>query len=188
MVEYTLKIQGIPLKYERIKAERKEYNYCDAEGKELDKKKTEEYAEVDERYKYVYKDSGERYEGKTYKKIDGEPRKSFSKTKEISKEEYEIESETEARDLASEKFYKVRVPEAFEDIVEEGEAIKFPFAHSGYKQYIAYIHRYGSGWIMRLGRVYLSDSIEQDEAEVEPEAEITEEPESVKEPEKMVEV
>lgn len=162
---YKLKIEGMEIKYETIKAKRRSFDgYCDSEGNELTKKRRKEKPENGV-YGYYYKNKQGQpeYEGKVYKLDGDKPVRKFDKTKELNADDYKLVSETEASDLATKYYYKItQIPEALKKKIPEQKALKFRYSTGGgYKEYIGYIREYGKGYLLEIGRIFLSDAIEQ---------------------------
>lgn len=185
---HTLSIDGIEIKYEPIKEKPayKKYPKCDHEGNLLKRKRV-----TKGEYKTIYKEGekkGKEYEGKEYRKVEGKARAKYSKTKQITKKEYKTAKKIEANDLATEKYYLVtQIPPALEEKIGEDKAIKWIHAFSGYKQYIAYLHRYKNKYIIQMGRIHLSNYLE-DKKTKKAEIELEEEPEQVEKMTQQVEL
>jgi predicted XRE-type DNA-binding protein len=131
MVWYKLKVGLFDLKYTPLKAETKEFPYCDKDGNILKKV-------INRGTSHFIDDKGNK-QVKSYRLIKGKAMDKLSKTKEVSK--YIEVNNKEVEDLLAEKIYFVDCPLLFNELKESGKALKFAFTNgNGFKVFKAYIH------------------------------------------------
>lgn len=157
MVWYKLKIGYFDVRYTPIKTITKEYETCDSEGNILTR--------VSGSYTkghYVNEKTNETFE-KTFKLINGKVRDKFSKTKEVSDNQYKEVDLKEIDDLIIDKEYLCVCDPLYNDLISSGKALKFGFTSgNGFKVYYAYLKPsefYKGFLIMSLGLGRKSDVI-----------------------------
>ena len=157
MVFYKLRIGNYELRYTPLKADIKEFSYCNKDGEILTKIIPPKTQEVKT---YFVDSKGNKYDT-AFRLIKGLPRAKLSKTKEVNNF-VEVKSK-EVEDLLTERFYFVDCPLLFDKLQSEKKALKFCFSNgNGYLVYLAYIHTselYPDCLFMSCGRTQKSNLI-----------------------------
>jgi len=156
MVWYNLQVGKYQIKYTPLKAETKEYPYCDKDGNPVKK-----VMPVNKEKSYFIDDKGTKTFN-AFRLINGNPRAKLSKTKEVSV--FKEVDKNEVEDLLIEKQYLVDCSYLLEDLKTTGKCLKFGFTNgNGYKVFKAYIHRsnlYKDLLFMSLGITQKSEIIQ----------------------------
>ena len=158
MVFYKLKIGKYELTYTPLKAEVKEYPYCDPEGNILEKKMIGDQ----QKRKSVFVDQKGTEHNVAFRLINNKAVAKLDKTKSVSN--FREVDNKEVEDLLTEKEYLVNCEFLKSDLINSGKALKFGFTNgNGFKVYKGYIYvdnLYGI-LFMKLGRTQKSEVLTQ---------------------------
>ena len=152
-----MRVGNYELRYTPLKADVKDFPYCNKDGELLNKVIPPKPQEVKT---YFVDSNGNKYDS-AFRLIKGQPRAKLSKTKEVNS--FVNVDTKEVEDLLTEKFYFVDCPLLLEKLRAEKKAIKFAFTNgNGYAVYLAYIHTsnlYPNCLFMSLGTAQKSKLI-----------------------------
>lgn len=157
MVFYKLKVGNYEIRYTPLKAEVREFPFCDKDGNLLKKVIPPKPAEM----KTFFVDNAGNSHAVAFRLIKGQARAKLSKTKEVNNF-IEVKN-SEVEDLLTEKFYVCDCALLLEKLQKERKALKFGYtAGNGYKVYLAYLHTselYPDLLFMSLGQAQKSKLI-----------------------------